>query len=164
MRRERRAAARCAHDDASVLARRARALAEPQQAREDAEAPRLLLLWRSSARYGVAAQDVVAVTRAGLIAPWPQAPPALRGVAAWRGHAVPVMDLPGSTAGPSPTQPQAAWLAILRTTDTLVGVLADEVEGVGSLRRPVGADTDAASPTDLQVIHPEMLLAQLQRR
>ncbi|HET8970548.1 MAG TPA: chemotaxis protein CheW [Candidatus Nanopelagicales bacterium] len=89
-----------------------------------------LLIRLAGGRYGIAAVDVAEVVRVPAVAGLPAAPPWLLGIANWRGHVVPVIDLRPVLAVAVAPLPSSARLVVLAVGDLEVGVLAEAVTGL----------------------------------
>lgn len=81
-------------------------------------------------RYGLAAADVAEVVAMPRLTRLPGAAPWLRGLANWRGHVLPVLDLRPLLDVPTVPLATSARLVVLAVDDVEVGVVAEAVLGL----------------------------------
>ncbi len=124
----------------AILERRARALARPLAADEDAdfEALDLLLFGVGDERLAISIGMVVAIARAGRIAPLPRATAPVYGVTAWRGRPLTVLSL---AAGRLATTADMRLLVLGTGSRAGLALAVDTVDDV--VRVPAAAMTPA---------------------
>jgi purine-binding chemotaxis protein CheW len=117
---------------------------EHQQAPEDLQ---LLVFELAGVRYALELRAVREVVRAVLIAPLPDAPPAIEGVIAVRGELIPVYDLRARFGlAPRALDPQE-MLIIAWTGTRLVAFRCERTEWVEHVPRSTVAPPPAPSPS-----------------
>jgi chemotaxis signal transduction protein len=87
-------------------------------------------------RYGLAARDVAEVVPVPRVTRLPGAPGWVRGLANWRGHVLPVVDLRALLELPVTPLPSSARLVVVSVDDVEVGVVAEQVSGLVSVPDP----------------------------
>ncbi|HSN07130.1 MAG TPA: chemotaxis protein CheW [Candidatus Angelobacter sp.] len=81
-------------------------------------------------RYGIRAQDVAEVVRLPGTTRLPGTPAWVCGVANWRGHVLPLVDLRPLLQVPAVPLPSSARVVVLAVGDLEVGLLAEAVAGL----------------------------------
>ena len=81
-------------------------------------------------RYGLAARDVAEVVPVPRVTRLPGSPGWLRGLANWRGHVLPVLDVRPLLDLPVTPLPSSARLVVVAVDDVEVGVVAEQVSGL----------------------------------
>ncbi len=81
-------------------------------------------------RYCLRATDVAEVVPVPVLTRLPGAPRWIRGVANWRGHVLPVVDLRPVLQVGEPALPSSARVVVLSVADVEVGLLAEAVDGL----------------------------------
>jgi purine-binding chemotaxis protein CheW len=81
-------------------------------------------------RYGLAARDVAEVVPVPRVTRLPGSPVWLRGLANWRGHVLPVIDVRPLLDLPVTPLPTSARLVVVAVDDVEVGVVAEQVSGL----------------------------------
>ncbi len=84
----------------------------------------------SGGRYGVCAPDVAEVTALLGLTRVPGTPSWVCGVANWRGHVLPVVDLRSLLGVPVTPLPSSARIVVVSVDDVEVGVVAEAVAGL----------------------------------
>jgi purine-binding chemotaxis protein CheW len=84
-------------------------------------------------RYAVAAPDVTEVIPLPTLTRVPGTPSWVCGVANWRGHVVPVIDLRPVLGVPAGPLPSSARVVVVSRDDVEVGLVAEAVEGLVSV-------------------------------
>jgi purine-binding chemotaxis protein CheW len=102
-------------------------------------------------RYAVRATDVAEVTPVPTLTRVPGTPRWVRGVANWRGHVLPVVDLRPVLGVTEPVLPSSARMIVLVAGDIEVGILAEAVDGLLEVPDRLGAPPSAGSGPDLVV-------------
>jgi purine-binding chemotaxis protein CheW len=108
---------------------------------EEPEAPAGIdhvVLRLGAGRYAVAAPDVTEVIAMPVLTRVPGTPPWVCGVANWRGHVVPVIDLRPVLAVAAGPLPSSARVVVISVDDVEVGLVAEAVEGLVPV--PEGCD------------------------
>jgi purine-binding chemotaxis protein CheW len=123
--------ARSEEEAALVLERRARALAaplpEPEASRDEIE---LLVFEAAGETYAIEIASVEAVASLRGLTPVPGTPPAVSGVVAHRGNALPVVDLKPLLGLTGDRSTAGCWLVAIRAERGGIGVRADRIAGV----------------------------------
>lgn len=113
----------------------------------------LLALCLGDARFGLWVDEVLEIVRTPPISRLPLPPPELAGVTSVRGEVVPVLDLGRRLLGRPARRPGRLVLVRHEETDTIVGLLVDDVETLvrvtkDEIRKPPRA-TESTLPPDL---------------
>jgi purine-binding chemotaxis protein CheW len=99
-----------------------------------------------SGRYGVRALDVAEVVPVPRITRLPGGPTWVSGVANWRGHVLPVIDLRPVLGVEVLAMPSSARLVVLAVDDLEVGVLAEAVSGLIAVPSPCAPALSVSVP------------------
>lgn len=113
---------------------------------------RALLAVLAGQRIALPLSAIAAVAPLDTIVPLPLAPAYVRGVATWRGHVVPVLDLSPLFGAPALVGDLAA---IVQQGEAVAAVLVEEVYGEATLARTsaVGASAPAANGAAHATLH-----------
>jgi purine-binding chemotaxis protein CheW len=102
-------------------------------------------------RYAVRATDVAEVMPLPVLTRVPGTPRWVRGVANWRGHVLPVVDLRPVLGVAEPALPSSARVIVLHVADVEVGILAEAVDGLLEVPDRPGAAPPVGSASDLVI-------------
>jgi purine-binding chemotaxis protein CheW len=102
-------------------------------------------------RYAVRATDVAEVMPVPVLTRVPATPRWVRGVANWRGHVLPVVDLRAVLGTAEPALPSSARVIVLQVGDVEVGILAEAVDGLLEVPHRMGAAPPSRSGRDIVV-------------
>ena len=135
--------------ESQELARRAQALARPVAGAPPADTTNVLTFSLAREQFAIEVRYVVAAFRLRDLTPLPGAQPPLRGLTAWRGDVLTVLDLRGLVHRSATSLDDLARVIVLGHERPAFGVLADQLGDVRALRAgellPVTSELSSSS-------------------